>query len=52
VFAPVAETARHPSVDHAIEACLRAATRPGAGTQDIFDVAARAPDKLPAAPPR
>lgn len=28
-----------------IEACLRAATKPGAGAQDIFDVAARAPDK-------
>jgi DNA-binding IclR family transcriptional regulator len=27
----------------AIEASLRAATRPGAGAQDIFDVAARAP---------
>ena len=24
-----------------IEACLRAATKPGAGAQDIFDVAAR-----------
>jgi DNA-binding IclR family transcriptional regulator len=27
----------------AIEACLRAAIQPGAGAQDIFDVAARAP---------
>jgi DNA-binding IclR family transcriptional regulator len=28
-----------------IEACLRAATQPGAGPQDIFDVAARTPDR-------
>ena len=28
-----------------IEACLRAAIRPGAGAQDVFDVAARGPDK-------
>jgi DNA-binding IclR family transcriptional regulator len=28
----------------AIEACLRAAVRPGAGAQDIFNVAARAPE--------
>jgi DNA-binding IclR family transcriptional regulator len=28
-----------------IEACLRAAIRPGAGAQDIFDVAARGPGK-------
>jgi hypothetical protein len=27
-----------------IEACLRAAIRPGAGAQDVFDVAARGPD--------
>jgi DNA-binding IclR family transcriptional regulator len=30
-----------------IEACLRAAIRPGAGAQDVFDVAARGPDKMP-----
>lgn len=28
-----------------IEACLRAAIRPGAGAQDVFDVAARSPGK-------
>jgi DNA-binding IclR family transcriptional regulator len=28
-----------------IEACLRAAIRPGAGAQDVFDVAARGPDR-------
>ncbi len=28
-----------------IEACLRAATKPGAGAQDVFDVAARGPDR-------
>jgi DNA-binding IclR family transcriptional regulator len=28
-----------------IEECLRAATKPGAGPQDVFDIAARGPDR-------
>jgi hypothetical protein len=46
LISPAVKTVRREEIEvnrSAIEACLRAAIQPGAGAQDIFDVAARAP---------